>query len=260
MSQKNLKDIFNSSNERWSTKWEHYFDIYERHLSKYRNREIHLLEFGVYQGGSLQNWKKYFGKKARIYGIDINPHCKKLEEDQIRVLIGDQGDPSFLKKIKETIPKIDIVIDDGGHMMNQQITTFKEIYNIIDENGVYICEDLHTSYWPRFGGGLNNKNTFINFSKKLIDDLHAYHVDKRKNLNRNFCKSTDSIHFYDSMLVIEKRKRNIPKEVESGTFDEKFPSIPLQQQQSSYVRTLFRRVRRRVQKISDYLHHFKARR
>ena len=98
-------------------KWKHYFEIYDRHFSRFRNTECHIVEFGVSQGGSLQMWKDYFGPKCKIFGIDINPQCKKFEEEQISIFIGDQEDRNFLKSLQEMIPRIDILIDDGGHTM-----------------------------------------------------------------------------------------------------------------------------------------------
>ena len=68
-------------------KWDHYFDIYEIHFNRYVNKELVLLEIGVSHGGSLQMWRKYFGEKIKIYGVDIDPRCKSLEEDSIEILI-----------------------------------------------------------------------------------------------------------------------------------------------------------------------------
>ena len=246
---KPILQIFKDSEGRWSTKWEHYFDVYERHLSRYRDQEVYILEFGVYQGGSLQVMKEYFGSSAKIFGVDINPACKELEEEQVKIFIGDQENPSFLNELQKRIPRIDVLIDDGGHTMKQQITTFKVMYDAIEEDGVYICEDLHTSYWPRFGGGLHKKETFVNHSKKLVDDLHAYHLDQPNRLDLQFCSSTDSLHFYDSMLVIENRKRMQPKEVETGIFDKDFPSVVPDQPNRTFLDKIVRRVSRRLRRI-----------
>jgi len=123
-------------------------------------------------------WKDYFGDKARIFGVDINPECKKFEEKNIEIFIGSQSDRKFLKKVKENIPKIDILIDDGGHTMLQQIVTFEEIFQHIDANGVYLCEDIHTSYWLNFGGGHKRNKTFIEYSKNFIDLINAHHSEE----------------------------------------------------------------------------------
>lgn len=219
-----LEQIFKNSKGRWSTKWDHYFEIYHRHLSRFRNQEVHIVEFGVYQGGSLEIWKEYFGQECKIYGIDINPACKALERNGVKIFIGDQEDRIFLKSLKRQIPRIDILIDDGGHKMMQQIITFEEMYHAVEANGVYICEDIHTSFWPEFGGGFGKKNTFVNYSKKFVDYLNAYHFEAASSEAVSFCKNTHSIHFYDSILVIEKKEREKPKQVESGKIDKHFES------------------------------------
>ena len=76
---------------------------------KLRNKEIVILEVGVSHGGSLQMWKNYFGEKAKIYGIEVNPNAKEVEEDQIEIFIGSQSDRKFLRSIKQKLPQIDIL-------------------------------------------------------------------------------------------------------------------------------------------------------
>jgi hypothetical protein len=207
----------NNNNNRLIGKWIHYFDIYQRHFERYRNKEIVILEIGVDQGGSLQMWKKYFGSQAKIYGVDINPACKNLEEENIKIFIGSQSDRAFLRTIITQIPQIDILIDDGGHSMTQQIISFEELYEHIKPDGVYLCEDLHTSYKLKYGGGYKRRGTFIEYSKKFIDYLNAYHTEQ-KSLKVNFLtKSAWCLHFYDSVLVIEKRPIEKPVERKTGT-------------------------------------------
>ena len=211
-----LKSYFQNNTKRVISKWDHYFDIYERYFSKYRGKEIVILEIGVFQGGSLQMWKQYFGEKAMIYGIDIDPKCKSFEEENIEIFIGSQSDVKFLEQVKSKIPLIDILIDDGGHEMNQQIITFKELFSHIKDNGVYLCEDLHTSYWLDYGGGYLRKGTFIEFSKKLIDQLNAFHSHQKNLEIDGFTKSAYSLHYYDSILVIEKKQVTSPFDSSTG--------------------------------------------
>lgn len=216
-----LYTYFKNNEGRLIHKWFHYFEVYDRHFSKFRGTDVHIVEFGVSQGGSLEMWKDYFGPNCKIYGVDINPHCKTFEDDQVTVFIGDQGDRKFLRTLAEDIPRIDILIDDGGHKMKQQINTFKELYHRIQKDGVYLCEDLHTSYWLGWGGGYRRPGTFIEFSKNFIDYINAWH-SKTPLLNVSaFTKSTYSLHYYDSILVIEKREMEPPYHQKTGS-----PSIP----------------------------------
>ena len=214
-----LERYFYNNSGRVIHKWRHYFEIYDRHFSRFRNTPVHIVEIGVFKGGSLQMWKDYFGPQARIYGIDIDPACKVFEEERIKISIGSQEDRRFLQSFVASVPKIDILIDDGGHTMQQQIVTFEELYPHIDANGVYLCEDLHTSYWSDYGGGHKKPDTFIEYSKTLIDQLNAWHArqDGREPLNvTSFTKTTHSLHFYDSILVAEKRPIEPPSHTMTG--------------------------------------------
>ena len=222
-----LELYFRNNNKRLIDKWNHYFDIYERHFSKFRGKEITILEIGVSHGGSLQMWKNYFGSKAKIYGIDINPKCKELEEEGIEIFIGSQTDHLFLQSVKNSIPKVDILIDDGGHTMKQQIVSFEELFEHVKEDGIYLCEDLHTSYWLCWGGGYKRRKTFIEYSKNFIDYLNAFHSRQNSFKINSFTKSVDSIHYYDSIIVIEKRPRKKPFQEKTGK--ESFSSTPILQ-------------------------------
>ncbi|WP_019624425.1 class I SAM-dependent methyltransferase [Thioalkalivibrio thiocyanoxidans] len=215
--QNDLERLFFENTGRLIHKWRHYFEIYDRHFSRFRGTDVHVVEFGVSQGGSLQMWKEYFGPKAKIVGIDVNPNCKALEEDQVEILIGDQEDRRFLDSVKERIPRIDILIDDGGHTMAQQINTFEELFPAIDSNGVYLCEDLHTSYWRKWGGGYGRAGSFIEYSKNFVDLLHAWHSEDEARLAvTDFTSSVHSLHYYDSILVIEKRPVEKPFHLKTG--------------------------------------------
>jgi len=214
-----LEKYFNQNTGRVIHKWHHYFDIYDRHFSKYRNKDIVILEIGTFQGGSLQMWKNYFGKRAKIYGIDINPNCKEVEEENIKILIGSQSDREFLRKVKLDIPPLDILIDDGGHTMLQQIITYEELFSHIKPDGVYLCEDLHTSYMTEFGGGLKRKGTFIEYSKNFIDYINAAHYSTKELFNFDSeNEHVSSLCYYDSILVIEKQPvKKILSSTETGT-------------------------------------------
>ena len=197
-----LREIYETHEGRLINKWDHYIDIYDQYFNKYRGKDIVFLEIGVAHGGSLQMWRKYFGEDALIIGVDINPECKKLEEGNTKIYIGSQSDENFLSKIKAEIPKVNILLDDGGHTMNQQITTFNNLFEHIVEDGIYVFEDLHTSYWSEYGGGGND--SFIEFSKKFVDNLHGWH--ERTNTFNHITESVFGVHYYDSMIVLEKRK------------------------------------------------------
>lgn len=211
-----LRRYFDNNTQRLIHKWEHYFEIYDRHFSKYRDKEIVILEIGVFQGGSLQMWKDYFGPKAKIYGIDIDPACKKYEEENIEIFIGSQSDKNFLAAVKTKMPKIDILIDDGGHTMHQIKTSFLELFDHVKDDGIYAIEDLHTSYWLDYGGGYKRKGSFNELTKNLVDSIHAWHSHQSAFKIDKYTKTVHSLHYYDSITIIEKRIISPPVSLSSG--------------------------------------------
>jgi len=203
-----IREIFKSHKGNLIYKWDHYFEIYQNHFEKFKSKKnITILEIGVLGGGSLQMWKKFFGKKSKIYGIDKNPICKNYEEENITIKIGSSSDEIFLNNLVDEIDEIDIIIDDGSHRMEHQITAFKHLFKKLPIGGLYLIEDTHTSYWNSFGGGLRRSGTFIEFSKKLVDSIHA-HFSDQFNFNKDkYTDSIDSISFYDSIVCIYKGER-----------------------------------------------------
>ena len=159
------------------------------------------MEIGVFRGGSLDMWNYYFDNDCKIFGIDTNPDCKQFEKDNIKIIIGDQGDPLFWDNFNEAGINFDIIIDDGGHMMHQQIITFEKMYPMVKDQGVYLCEDTHTSYW---GWTNNTTPTFTDYSKNFVDKLNYFHQIPKKECFNTFCVS-----FYDSVVVLDKRLNQI---------------------------------------------------
>lgn len=198
-----LRDFFESRTTGpgiW--KWNHYFDVYERHLSKFRNSPVGILEIGIYSGGSLELWRSYFGEKSRVYGVDLLPECMAYERDGIRVFIGDQADRKFWGRVKGDVAQLDVVIDDGGHLPRQQMVTLEELLPHLRPGGIYICEDIH-----------HDVNAFTSYVHQLTNDLNAFEKatqDTEDPARRLACKSTNlqsavaSIHFYPFLVVIEK--------------------------------------------------------
>ena len=215
-----LADIFQQHTGRLIHKWSHYFPIYERHLGPYRNTPIRALEIGVFHGGSLQMWKRYFGEYAALVGVDIDPRCVDFAEVGIDIEIGDQSDPQFWQTLIESYGDFEVIIDDGSHVAAHQRASFLNLWPHLRDGGTYIVEDCHTAYWPEYGGGVGTGNSFIDFAKGKIDDLNArWSRDPQQLAQTRFTHEVAAVHFYDSMVVFEKKLRTRqPCEVLSGSF------------------------------------------
>ena len=104
---------------------------------------------------------------------------------------------------------VDVVLDDGSHNMNDIRASIETLFPQLSENGIYLIEDLHTSYWEMFGGGYNSEENFFNYVRELVDDMHRwYHTagSKHSKISDHCC----SIHIHDSICVLEKSRVERP--------------------------------------------------
>ncbi len=181
---------------------------------------IRLLEIGVFDGGSHKMWQSFF-PNGMIYGLDVDEACKQYEDERIKIFVGDQTDTAFLCDMMKEIAEVDIIVDDGGHTMNQQITSFKTLFPFLRPGGTYVIEDLHTSYVRNYGDCLflDQPLTTVSYLKHLIDCVNFIGAttglgntstalpkdigssEQEIYLIRNIL----SIHFYNSICFIFKQ-------------------------------------------------------
>lgn len=193
-----------------------YTTHYMHHFKKFRKKKINLLEIGVggYKdpnigGHSLRMWKKYF-PYGKIYSIDIYDKSA-VQENRIKIYQGSQVDTNFLKKITDEVGLFDIIIDDGSHLNEHIIETFKILFPKLKNGGIYAVEDIQTSYWEDYGGDskdLNNPKTAMNFMKSLTDCLNYEEIPDEDYKDSYFDKHIISMHFYHNLVFIYKGNNN----------------------------------------------------
>jgi hypothetical protein len=220
-----LAKIYFGRSGRLSNKWRHYLAIYDRYLRDYcatkprieklhRDGPLRFLEIGVDDGGSFEMWREYFGAEATIFGIDILPECREKVEAMginCHIRIGSQDDPEFLGQVVGEMGGVDVVIDDGSHIANHQLASFKALFPRLSLGGLYICEDLHTSYWQHWGGGYKRPGTFVETVKDMIDNMHQWYYPVDNDLSSmSLHRLVTGIHVHDSIVVIEKEENRQP--------------------------------------------------
>lgn len=190
-----------------------YTSVYSQYFGRLKNKPVRLLEIGICKGRSVELWEEYF-PHGELYFIDITYDFLEVFPVRSTFYLADQEKPEDLARVvRDSGGEFDIIIDDGGHTMNQQIVSFRELFPHLKSGGIYIVEDLHTSYWPMYGGG-DGPNTTLAYLKRLIDDVNAVGARTKKASHLNLDPSLEltpyqkeilSIHFYDSVAVILKR-------------------------------------------------------
>lgn len=199
--------------DKWGRHW--YARHYQDHFAPMRKKRITLLEIGVggyadplAGGESLRLWKAYF-PHARIFGLDVFDK-RALDEPRIRVLQGSQEDPAFLARVLEETGPLDIVIDDGSHRNEHVMPSFRVLFPHLREGGIYVVEDLQTSYWPGFGGSLEltAPHTTMNQLKALLDGLnHAERIEPGYEPTF-FDLNVRSLHFYHNLAFVYRGRND----------------------------------------------------
>tara|TARA_B110001452_G_scaffold102532_1_gene85094 strand:- start:814 stop:1500 length:687 start_codon:yes stop_codon:yes gene_type:complete len=200
-----------------------FIEIYDRYFSHLKEQKINILEIGIERGDSLRMWREYF-TNASICAIDL--HDRNISVNNTDILIGDQSNYSFLEIIVKKYQKFDIIIDDGSHQSKHIISSFNFLFNYLTDKGLYVIEDLQTSYQPRYGGSrfnLNKKKSSMNFIKSLTDSINYEHKDRpffKKNIFDGLVKS---VHFYQNIVFITKGEsvNYFYNQIKKNTFSDK---------------------------------------
>ena len=216
-----LKQTFLNHTEKMSDKWTFYINEWDRIFSPYHDLPINLFENGIQNGGSLEIWAKYFTNAKNIIGCDIDEKCRELSftDPRIALFVGDANSDEIQKQVLDSAPKYDIIIDDGSHRSSDVIRSFCRYYPHIEYDGIYVIEDLHTSYWEEFEGSLFNPGSSMSFLKHLADVVNHEHwrnnqsraeflSEFSKTLEISFSEadllSIHSIDFVNSLCILKK--------------------------------------------------------
>lgn len=228
MTSKSLIDFYKHNQGKVSDKWTSYLGKYESLFSPLRDKAISLFEIGIQNGGSLEIWSKYFLKAKVFVGCDIDKKCSNLvyKDSRINLVIGDANQKKIQEDIFKKSRSFDIVIDDGSHRSSDIIKSFVNYFPHVADNGLYIVEDMHCSYWKDFEGGLFAPYSSMMFFKYLTDLVNYEHWGVSKSytdilegfnhqydlkLKQDTLKNIASIEFLNSMCIIRKSSGKTPE-------------------------------------------------
>ena len=202
-----MNDLLELGKQYKSTKdWAGFLEIYSDYFKDYKDKEINILEIGIDKGESLKIWRKYF-TRAKICGIDIIDI--KFQIEGVDLIKANQTDEKTLKEICDKYKGFDIIIDDGGHHSKQIVISLNFLFDYLKDDGLYIIEDLQTSYFPRFGGSrlnLKKKTTSMNYLKSITDSINYEHNDKPFFRSKKFDGMVKYIHFYQNVAILKRGK------------------------------------------------------
>jgi hypothetical protein len=185
-----------------------YLRHYEFYFQQMRSTVSRIIEIGGLDGASLRMWEEYF-PAAEIVCVDIDPKVKGFEGGRISVEIGNAGDASYLKTLRDKYLTADIVIDDGSHRWDHQRLAFRSLFPMVSAGGYYVVEDLHTSFEPNFSG--QDEIPFIELLKDKVDYLNIRgknregFLARHNKIGQSIQRSIDSISFVPRACILKKK-------------------------------------------------------
>lgn len=175
----------------------HYF--YPRFLEHLRDDTFNMLEIGYHEGGSARMWAEYF-PNCSVYAMDISKEGNYVDHIVIK---GDQSRLEDLESVVRTIGSAKFIIDDGSHHPVHQIETFEYLFNnLLEDGGVYIIEDIETSYWRSDSEVYGYRIGFFNslkYTNNYIDNINSEFSGKENNLK------ISSITYGQNCIIINKQ-------------------------------------------------------
>jgi hypothetical protein len=186
-----------------------YLRFYETFFAPLRDRPLKILEIGVYNGQSLMTWRDYF-PKAEIVGVDINPATRRLADDRIDIEIADQSNIQNLVDLAVRRGPFDLIVEDGSHRCDHQITTLQTLFPFVKDDGLYVVEDMQQNYGPALESyrGLASE-TCAEYLKKWLDLIVAFDqldlLQAQDSFLRTYGRAAQFMAFHRGACLIQKR-------------------------------------------------------
>ncbi len=186
-----------------------YLAFYEQFFAPMRHGRVNILEVGVLNGASLATWEEYF-PNGSIVGADIDATTKRFQRGRVSIEILDQANIEEVTQAAIRRGPFDIVIEDGSHLWEHQITSLKTLFPFVRDGGIYIVEDLQKNYGGMQAGyrGVSS-TTCVEYLKRLVDvrvgDSEVDLATIEDPFLRTYGRSMQFITFYRRACLIKKR-------------------------------------------------------
>jgi hypothetical protein len=185
-----------------------YAPHYRLFFSEFKWKRIKLLEIGILNWYSINAWRWYF-PFAKIVACDIEDKSALLVFG-VKIYQVDQSSQDDLRMVVRRERKFDIIIDDGSHLNAHQIFTFKELFPSLVDGGVYVIEDIQTSYWPTGYDGQSlgqPGTTCMTYFLELTHYLNSCEFQSDANMNDELNKlasQISTISFHHNLIFVKK--------------------------------------------------------
>ena len=204
-----IKDFIIEDSKSDKIEYHGYHRFYPWFLAHMKSEVVNLLEVGIENTESLKLWSSYFDK-LNLHGIDIEE--KSFEDSSVTLHKVDQSNTDELEKFAKTVNiQFDVIVDDGSHVPDHQMLTLENLWKLVKPGGIYIIEDIETSYWGEskiYGYKFDaNKTSILRPFVELIDVINT-HVSKRTTTNRymkDIAAEIEMVTFAQNCIILVKK-------------------------------------------------------
>jgi len=192
-----------------------YHETYPLYLERFENHTGSMIEVGLLEGASLKMWLNLF-PKMHIYGLDINPKELVNRGQRYTIIKADQSIEEDLTRATSLIEgPVNFICDDGSHIPEHQLLTFNKLFPLLEVGGVYIIEDIETSYWSQGGlygyktaYGVGHPHSIVEIFKSATEGVNYLY----SGMTHGLLKHQEYFHSVtfakNSIIIIKRDKEN----------------------------------------------------
>lgn len=176
-----------------------YHKFYEKYFYDIKDRKVDILEIGAFKGNATASFYFYF-KNSNIISGDIFPDLFRYNSKRIKNIYLDNSKENDLKKkIINTNLKFNIIIEDAGHYLKDQIISLFILFRSLKSGGFFVIEELDFPDTRQDMNVLNEKPTLRDILKCIMN---------RENFNSKYINQEDKKYFLDNFKEIKIFKGN----------------------------------------------------
>ena len=185
-----------------------YLPVYSNLFEPFRFERLCILEIGFNRGRGARMLAEYFSR-SYIYCLELFKEEQQKYHDAMPVDISgrialmqcDQSNDTELVRTLDIIrgskhyKPFDVVIDDGSHHPDHQLSTFERVWEPLNQGGYYVIEDMHPYY-------ANGRHATVEYFKEQLDQLNKFGDVKNKSLPPH---RFEWVMFTPNRIIVRKR-------------------------------------------------------
>jgi hypothetical protein len=170
-----------------------YAIFYDKYFKDIKSNQLNILELGSFKGGAAAAFSFFF-KNSKIYSGDLYPDIFNFYSKRIiNFKIDTSSEESINKFVEKVNLKYDIVIEDAGHFLKDQIISLFLLFKTLKPKGIFVIEELDFPDTRQDMNIYNEKPTLRQILNCIINKQDFYSKYIKNSDKEYFLKNFESI-------------------------------------------------------------------